>query len=70
MATVRFVSWGAIPVGGLVAGALAGPLGVQTTLLIVAVSAVLAPLALFFSPIRGRRDLLEPTTPEREAVVG
>jgi MFS family permease len=70
MATVRFVSWGAIPVGGLTAGALAGPLGVQTTLLIVAVFAVLAPLALFLSPIRGRRDLLEPSTPEREAAVG
>ncbi|MGW4943928.1 MFS transporter [Actinoplanes sp. NPDC004185] len=70
MATVRFVSWGAIPVGGLVAGALAGPLGARTTLLIVAVAAVAAPLALLFSPVRGRRDLAEPTTPEREAVVG
>jgi MFS family permease len=70
MATVRFVSWGAIPVGGLVAGALAGPLGARTTLLIVAVAAVAAPLALLFSPVRGHRDLLDPTTPEREAVVG
>ncbi|GAA3931190.1 MFS transporter [Actinoplanes auranticolor] len=70
MATVRFVSWGAIPVGGLVAGALAGPLGARTTLLIVAVAALAAPLALLFSPVRGRRDLLEPTTPEREAAVG
>jgi MFS family permease len=69
MATVRFVSWGAIPVGGLVAGALAGPFGARTTLLIVAAAAVLAPLALLFSPVRGRRDLLEPTTPEREVVV-
>ena len=70
MATVRFVSWGAIPVGGLVAGALAGPLGARTTLLIVAVAALAAPLTLLFSPVRGRRDLLEPTTPEREAAVG
>ena len=69
MATVRFVSWGAIPIGGLVAGALAGPFGARTTLLIAAVAAVLAPLALLFSPVRGRRDLLEPTTPEREVGV-
>jgi hypothetical protein len=66
MATVRFVSWGAIPVGGLVAGALAGPLGARTTLLIVGAAAVLAPLSLLFSPVRGQRDLLEPGT----AVVG
>jgi predicted MFS family arabinose efflux permease len=70
MATVRFVSWGAIPAGGLVAGALAGPLGARATLLIVAVAAVAAPLALVFSPVRGHRDLLDPTTPEREALVG
>lgn len=69
MATVRFVSWGAIPVGGLVAGALAGPLGVRATLLIVAAAAILAPLALVFSPIRGRRDLID-AEPERQAVIG
>ncbi|MEU7903187.1 MFS transporter [Actinoplanes sp. NPDC049118] len=70
MATVRFVSWGAIPVGGLVAGALAGPLGARATLLIFAVAAVLAPLALLLSPVRGRRDLLDPAVTEREAVAG
>jgi len=70
MATVRFVSWGAIPVGGLVAGALAGPLGARTTLLLFAAAAVLAPLALLCSPIRHHRDLVDTTTPEREAVVG
>ena len=70
MATVRFVSWGAIPVGGLVAGALAGPLGARTTLFVVAAAAILAPLALFFSPVRGPRDLLDPAVPEPEAAVG
>ena len=70
MATVRFVSWGAIPVGGLVAGALAGPLGARTTLLVVAVVAVVAPLTLFFSPVRRHRDLVHTATPEREAVGG
>lgn len=69
MATVRFVSWGAIPVGGLVAGALAGPLGTRPTLLIVAAVAVLAPLALLLSPVRDQRDLLD-ATPEEPAAVG
>ncbi|MFI5932571.1 hypothetical protein [Actinoplanes sp. NPDC051494] len=57
MATVRFVSWGAIPVGGLVAGALAGPLGARAALLIVAVVSVAGPLVLWFSPVRTERDL-------------
>jgi hypothetical protein len=70
MATVRFVSWGAIPLGGLVAGALAGPLGSRSTLFIVATAALLAPLVLLFSPVRGHRDLLDPTAPEPAAVVG
>ena len=70
MATVRFVSWGAIPLGGLVAGALAGPLGSRTTLFVVATVTLLAPLALLFSPVRGRRDLLVATAPEPAAVVG
>ncbi|MEU4213940.1 MFS transporter [Actinoplanes sp. NPDC026623] len=70
MATVRFVSWGAIPVGGLVAGALAGPLGARATLLVFAAAAVLAPLALYFSPVRGRRDLLDPAVAEHAAAAG
>lgn len=70
MATVRFVSWGAIPLGGLVAGALAGPLGTRATLLVFAAAAVLAPLALYFSPVRGRRDLLDPAVTEPAAVAG
>ncbi|SIR59510.1 MFS transporter [Micromonospora avicenniae] len=59
MATVRFVSWGAIPVGGLVAGALAGVLGARTTLLVFAAAVVCAPLALLLSPVRKLRDLAD-----------
>jgi predicted MFS family arabinose efflux permease len=59
MATVRFVSWGAIPVGGLLAGALAGALGARITLLVVAGVTVLAPLALVLSPVRRLRDLAD-----------
>ncbi|MET7748436.1 MFS transporter [Micromonospora sp. NPDC005367] len=59
MATVRFVSWGAIPVGGLVAGALAGVLGARTTLLVFAAAVICAPLALLLSPVRKLRDLAD-----------
>ena len=59
MATVRFVSWGAIPVGGLVAGALAGLVGARVTLFLFAGATVLAPLALLLSPVRRLRDLAD-----------
>ncbi|MDZ5441649.1 MFS transporter [Micromonospora sp. 4G57] len=72
MATVRFVSWGAIPVGGLAAGALAGLVGARVTLFAFAGAAVLAPLALLLSPVRSLRDLTDlavdgPTARERVA---
>ncbi|MET8911436.1 MFS transporter [Micromonospora sp. NPDC004551] len=72
MATVRFVSWGAIPVGGLLAGALAGLAGARLTLFCFAAATVLAPLALLLSPVRRLRDLTdlridEPVAPETVA---
>ncbi|KAB1928152.1 MFS transporter [Micromonospora sp. ALFpr18c] len=57
IATVKFVSWGAIPLGGLLAGVLAGPLGARTTLLIFGALTVLSPIIYLSTPIRGLRDL-------------
>ncbi|MEV4635952.1 MFS transporter [Actinoplanes sp. NPDC049548] len=65
MATVRFVSWGAIPVGGLVAGTLAGPFGARTTLVVLGAVTVCVPLAWLLSPVRGLRDLSEVPVPVR-----
>nr|BFE57230.1 hypothetical protein GCM10020063_017560 [Dactylosporangium thailandense] len=48
-ATVRFVSWGAIPVGGLLAGLLADATNARTALFAAAAATVLAPLALLAS---------------------
>ncbi|MGS2615728.1 MFS transporter [Micromonospora sp. LZ34] len=59
MATVRFVSWGAIPVGGLVAGTLAAALDARVTLLLFAGAVVGAPLVLLLSPVRRLRDLTD-----------
>ncbi|MEH0985401.1 hypothetical protein [Micromonospora sp. CPCC 205556] len=57
IATVKFVSWGAIPLGGLLAGALAGPLGTRTTLLIFGALTLLSPIIYLSTPIRRMRDL-------------
>ena len=57
MATVRFVSWGAIPLGGLAAGGLATWLGARDALLVLAGLTFLSPLILLASPVRHLRDL-------------
>ncbi|WP_307806495.1 MFS transporter [Streptomyces sp. FH025] len=57
-ATVRFVSWGAVPVGALVAGAVASAFGLRTALLLLAVAGVASPAVLLAGPVRRMRDLL------------
>lgn len=59
MATVRFVSWGVVPIGSFLAGALADSIGHRLTLAIFCLLAWLSPLVLIASPVRGRRDLDE-----------
>ncbi|MFB7473383.1 MFS transporter [Kitasatospora sp. NPDC056184] len=58
MATVRFVSWGAIPVGALAAGAAASTWGPRTALLLFALSGVAGPVILLASPVRRMRELV------------
>jgi MFS family permease len=60
MATVRFVSWGVAPIGALVAGGLGELLGVRPALAIVCGTLLLGLLPVLGSPIRTRRDLLQP----------
>ncbi len=59
MATVRFVSWGAIPVGGFLAGVVAGWLGSRQALVVFAAVTALVPLVLLLSPLRHVRDLTD-----------
>jgi MFS family permease len=61
IATVKFVSWGAIPLGGLIAGALAGPLGARTTLLLFGALTVISPVIYLTSRVRGLHDLTDAT---------
>ncbi|MGZ4493149.1 MAG: hypothetical protein ACXVWU_00485 [Nocardioides sp.] len=56
-ATVRFVSWGAIPVGSLVAGAVASAYGPRTGLWVTCALAFLPTVVLLASPVRRLRDL-------------
>lgn len=57
MATVRFVSWGAVPFGALTAGAVAMAIGNRGSLWLICAVAFLTPLAVWTSPIRRMRDL-------------
>jgi MFS family permease len=59
-ASVRFIIWGNIPIGGLIGGALATWLTPRGALWVGAVGGMLAVLWLLGSPLRTMRDL--PTT--------
>ncbi|MFJ4677895.1 MULTISPECIES: MFS transporter [unclassified Kitasatospora] len=61
MATVRFVSWGAIPVGALAAGAAASLWGPRTALALACALTALSPVLLLSSRLRGARELTDVT---------
>jgi hypothetical protein len=56
-ATMRFVVWGTLPLGGLAGGILGELFGARTTLRVSAVLAILAVVPLLLSPLRTMRDL-------------
>jgi predicted MFS family arabinose efflux permease len=56
-ATMRFVVWGIMPLGGLVGGLFGTWFGVRETLWIAAIGSMLAFLPAFFSPLRNMRTL-------------
>lgn len=57
MATVRFVSWGALPAGAAASGVLATWLGLRPALWVVCAGALAAPVILLLTRVRGLRDL-------------
>ncbi|MFI6863294.1 MFS transporter [Streptomyces sp. NPDC050421] len=63
-ATTRFVSWGGIPVGGLLGGVSGSAFGAAGTLGIGAAGMTLSALPNFFSPLRAMRG--DPTAGPRE----
>jgi predicted MFS family arabinose efflux permease len=55
-ATIRFIVWGTIPLGGLLGGALGSWLGNREALWACAIGAFLAPIWVLASPLRRMRD--------------
>ncbi|TMI37904.1 MFS transporter [Candidatus Bathyarchaeota archaeon] len=66
-ATMRFLVWGTIPLGGITAGILGTVYGVGTAVTIAAFGGLLAGLWVLFSPVRKLREIpmnqLASTTP-------
>ena len=58
-AAVRWVVWGTLPLGGLLGGALGTWLGVRATLWIAFAGSWAAGWWVFFSPLRGVRDIAD-----------
>ncbi|WP_327277299.1 MFS transporter [Streptomyces sp. NBC_01224] len=63
-ATARFVSWGGIPLGGLLGGASGSVFGAKATLWIGAAGMTLSTIPYFLSPLRSMRELPEGEDPE------
>lgn len=62
-ATVRFLTWGTIPLGNLLGGVLGGVVGLRETLIIGAVGQAIALLSVFLSPLRSLHGLPESDEP-------
>jgi MFS family permease len=56
-ATMRFLVWGTMPLGGVLGGALGAWLGVRETLVIAAIGGSLVWIPPFLSPLRTAREL-------------
>ena len=71
IATVRFVSWGAIPFGALLGGVVATGAGSRAALWVACLLTLSCPVLLWFSPVRRLRDLAdEPAPPVSPAPAG
>jgi MFS family permease len=61
---MRFIVWGAIPLGSFTGGVLASVIGLKTTLIIGGIGCSLAFLPVLFSPVRSVREMPEPLEEE------
>lgn len=64
-ASMRFIVWGAIPIGSIIGGILGGIIGLRPTLVVAAVGMLVAPVWVYFSPVR---DLIEQPKPIDDSV--
>jgi MFS family permease len=61
---MRFIVWGAIPLGSFTGGVLSSVIGLKTTLIVGGVGCSLAFLPVLFSPVRSVREMPEPLDEE------
>lgn len=66
-ASIRFLVWGTIPLGGLVGGALGSAIGIHGALWVGVIVMILAPISVLLSPLRGLRDMPMEDVPEAVA---
>jgi MFS family permease len=57
MATVRFISWGVVPLGALATGLAASAFGNRRALWLLVIAGLLTPLVLWLGSMRTRHDL-------------
>ena len=69
-ASVRFIVWGTMPLGGLAGGILGTLIGVRATVFVAGVGMWASALWLIFSPLFGMRDVPEESPENRGAPVG
>lgn len=60
-ASIKFLSWGALPLGALAAGAVGQLVGPRAALVAIGVAFLLTPLPIIASPLRGRRQFETPS---------
>jgi MFS family permease len=65
-AAVRWIVWGTLPVGSLLGGTLGTAIGIRPALWVAAAGAGAAGLWVFFSPLRGMRDVPVRAGPQRQ----
>ena len=58
-ATVRFLAWGAIPIGAMLGGWLGGEIGLRETMWVAGAGGLLAVLTIVFSPVRSLRTIAD-----------
>jgi MFS family permease len=67
-ATMRFLVWGTMPLGGVLGGVLGSTIGVRATLLVAAIGSAFGFLPVYLSPLRRMRDLPTYEEPSAEAL--
>jgi MFS family permease len=59
-ATMRWIVWGTMPIGGIIGGLMGTFIGVRETILLGGIGGSLVFLPVLFSPVRGIRTMPEP----------